>query len=188
MTTDTPERIAPDLVEQSLRRAKRPRSILAGPYGHPLHAVAVTIPIGAWTASLVFDLAGRFAAEPAPFARGASWLVGIGLGGAAGAGSLGLLDLRTIDRGTHARRIALTHLTANVVASTLFAGSLLIRSRSRNHRAGVAGVLLSLTGYGLVGLSGVLGGELTYRYGVRVADEDTQRSGYAPEVDEVARD
>lgn len=187
MTTDTPERIAPDLVEQSLRRAKRPRSILAGPYGHPLHAVAVTVPIGAWTASLVFDLAGRFAARPASFARGASWLVGIGLVGAAGAGSLGLLDLRTIDRGTHARRVALTHLTANVAASSLFAGSLLVRSRSRHHRAGVAGVLLSLTGYGLVGLSGVLGGELTYRYGVRVADEDTQRSGYAPKEEAVPR-
>lgn len=183
MTTDTPRRLAPDLVELSLRRAKRPRSILAGPYGHPLHAVAVTVPIGAWTASLVFDLATRFVAKPASFARGATWLVGIGLVGAAGAGSLGLLDLRTIDRGTHARRIALTHLTANVAASSLFAGSWLVRSRSRHHRAGVAGVLLSLVGYGLVGLSGVLGGELTYRYGVRVADEDTQRSGFVPAGD-----
>jgi uncharacterized membrane protein len=29
-----------------------------------------------------------------------------------------------------------------------------------------------------VGFSGFLGGELTYRYGVRVADEETQQRGY----------
>lgn len=30
------------------RDAKRPATPLAGPYGHPLHPVLVTIPIGAW--------------------------------------------------------------------------------------------------------------------------------------------
>jgi uncharacterized membrane protein len=30
----------------------------------------------------------------------------------------------------------------------------------------------------VVGVSGFLGGELAYRYGVRVADEETQRTGY----------
>lgn len=179
-TVETLDPTAIERTELSLRRAKRPTSILAGPYGHPLHAVAVTIPIGAWTASLVFDLASRFVDDPKSFARGATWLVGIGLVGASGAGTLGLMDLRTIDRGTPARRIALTHLVANVAAVTLFTGSLIIRARSPHHRAGVAGVLCSVLGYGLVGLSGVLGGELTYRYGVRVADEDTQRSGYSP--------
>ncbi len=28
-------------------RAKRPRTVLAGPYGHPFHPILVTIPIGA---------------------------------------------------------------------------------------------------------------------------------------------
>jgi uncharacterized membrane protein len=30
----------------------------------------------------------------------------------------------------------------------------------------------------LLGVSGFLGGELAYRYGVRVADEQTQRAGF----------
>jgi len=31
---------------------KRPRTVLAGPYGHPFHPILVTVPIGAWIASL----------------------------------------------------------------------------------------------------------------------------------------
>src|SRR4051794_22364342 len=46
------------------RRAKRPRSIVAGPYGHPFHATVVTIPIGAWTAAVVFDIAALLGAAP----------------------------------------------------------------------------------------------------------------------------
>ena len=33
--------------------AKRPVTKLAGPYGHPFHPALVTVPIGAWVASLV---------------------------------------------------------------------------------------------------------------------------------------
>jgi uncharacterized membrane protein len=41
--------------------------------------------------------------------------------------------------------------------------------------------LIILTAVGLAGLaaSGFLGGELAYRYGVRVADEQTQAHGFA---------
>ena len=39
-------------------RAKQPvSSMLAGPYGHPFHPILVTVPIGAWLCSLVFDIA-----------------------------------------------------------------------------------------------------------------------------------
>ncbi len=40
-------------------QAKRPVTVLAGPYGHPFHPILVTVPIGAWVASLVFDVASR---------------------------------------------------------------------------------------------------------------------------------
>jgi uncharacterized membrane protein len=40
-------------------------SVLAGPYGHPIHPILVTVPIGAWTASLVFDIASHVTAGPA---------------------------------------------------------------------------------------------------------------------------
>ncbi|QHC22703.1 hypothetical protein GR130_15955 [Streptomyces sp. GS7] len=38
------------------RQAKRPVSApLTGPYGHPFRPILVTVPIGAWVASPVFD-------------------------------------------------------------------------------------------------------------------------------------
>src|SRR5699024_1596509 len=50
-----------------MARAKRPRTPISGPYGHPIHPVLVTIPIGTWLASVVFDLIGFFVDDPHPF-------------------------------------------------------------------------------------------------------------------------
>jgi uncharacterized membrane protein len=164
--------------EEALRRAKRPRSILAGPYGHPFHAILVSIPIGTWTAALVFDIVGFFADDPTAFTRGALWLVGIGLLGALLAAIVGLLDLSTLEKGTRARRTALFHLGLNATAIVLFAISYLVRLGADRAEVSVAGFVLSLLAYLLVGASGFLGGELAYRYGVRVADESTQIKAY----------
>jgi uncharacterized membrane protein len=45
-------------------------SALAGPYRHPFHPLLVTVPIGAWTASLVSDLASHVAAGPGFLGQG----------------------------------------------------------------------------------------------------------------------
>lgn len=166
--------------EHALRRSKRPRSILAGPYGHPFHAILVTIPIGTWTAALVFDIVGFFVDEPEAFTRGSQWLIGIGLVGALLAAIVGLLDLTTIATETHARRIALLHLTFNTTAIILFAVSFIIRSGGERDEVSVVGFVLGVLGYLLVGVSGFLGGELVYRHGVRVADETTQIKAFLP--------
>jgi uncharacterized membrane protein len=48
-------------VAGALEQAKRPVSaVLAGPYGHPWHPILVTVPIGSWVASLVFDVSSRW--------------------------------------------------------------------------------------------------------------------------------
>jgi uncharacterized membrane protein len=164
--------------EAALRRAKRPRSILAGPYGHPFHAVMVTIPIGAWTASVIFDIVGFFSDTPEAFTTGALWLVGIGIVGALLAAVLGLMDLSTLDKGTRARRTALFHLGFNSAAIVLFALSFVIRLGADRSEVSVAGFVISLVAYLLVGVSGMLGGELSYRHGVRVADESTQITAF----------
>jgi uncharacterized membrane protein len=160
-------------------RAKQPRTALAGPYGHPFHAIVVTIPIGTWTASIIFDIVGFFADDPGAFARGALWLVGIGIVGALAAAALGLMDLGTLAAGSKARRIALTHMSINLTAVVLFVISFLIRVNAGYTQVSVAGFVVSLIGYALVGVSGFLGGELAYRYGVRVADEQTQAGGFS---------
>ena len=63
-------------MDSEAQQAKRPVSAaLAGPYGHPLHPLLVTVPIGAWVASLVFDVASHLVADPGFLARGSLWLI-----------------------------------------------------------------------------------------------------------------
>lgn len=159
-------------------RSKRPRTILAGPYGHPLHATLITVPIGAWTASIIFDIVSFFAADTAAFTRGAVWLIGIGIVGALAAAVFGVMDLLTLQKGSKARKVALTHMSANLLAVILFAISFFIRLGAGTGEISVTGFVVSLVGYALVGFSGYLGGELAYRYGVRVADEETQAEAF----------
>lgn len=66
-----------------LEQAKRPVSAaLAGPYGHPWHPILVTVPIGAWVASLVFDIGSRLVSAGAFLVQGSLWLIAIGVLGA----------------------------------------------------------------------------------------------------------
>ncbi len=161
----------------AMRSAKLPRSIVAGPYGHPFHPVAVAIPIGAWSSSLVFDLLGLAADDPRAFATGSRWLIAIGLGGAVGASVLGLLDYSRIPKGTPARRTAVAHLALNVTAMVLFSVGLVVRLLDVGRIPVVAFALSAIASLGL-SVSGWLGGKLAYRWGVRVADENTQREGF----------
>ena len=160
-----------------MRETRAPRASVAGPYGHPFHPVAVTIPIGAWSSSLVFDLLGLAADDPRAFATGSRWLIAIGLGGAVGASVLGLLDMSRIPAGTPARRTALVHLVLNVTAMVLFSLSLVLRMLDLARVPVVAFGLRVIASLGL-SVSGWLGGKLAYRWGIRVADQITHRKGF----------
>jgi uncharacterized membrane protein len=155
---------------------KHPVTALAGPYGHPFHPILVTVPIGAWVSSLVFDFVSRAGDDAATFAEGAYWLVGIGIVGALAAAIFGFLDLLAIPTGTRAFRTALVHMALNLAVVALFAvGFALRRSRIDEPGGTAIGVLgLSVVALALLGASGWLGGMLTYRYGVRVVDDATQ--------------
>jgi len=159
--------------------AKQPVTTLAGPYGHPLHPALVTVPIGAWVASFVFDLLSWWSDDPEVFVEGSAWLIGVGLAGAVVAACFGLLDLLAIPSGTPAFRTGLLHMAGNLTAVALYGLSLAVRVGSLDEGdVPVAGFLLAAGGLVLVGASGWLGGKLAYRYGVRVADEATQAEGY----------
>jgi uncharacterized membrane protein len=160
-------------------QAKQPVTVLAGTYGHPLHPILVTVPIGAWVASLVFDIASR-AVHPAGFlAQGSLWLIAVGLIGALGAASIGVLDLFALPERTRARRTAVLHACLNLTVTAAYAAGFAWRYKA-GHLAPVpaAQIALSAVSLGVLAVSGFLGGKLTYRYGVRVADEATQADGY----------
>jgi uncharacterized membrane protein len=158
-------------------RSKEPATALAGPYGHPFHAIAVTIPIGAWSASIVFDIIGLVSDYPGVYAAGSRILILIGLVGAVLAAILGLVDLSRLEKKTPARRVALTHMTINLCAMVVWIVSLAIR-QSQSDAIPVVAFVLSLAAFAGLGVSGWLGGKLAYRYGVRVARETTQAEGF----------
>ncbi|MTE14062.1 DUF2231 domain-containing protein [Nocardia aurantiaca] len=162
------------------QQAKQPVSAaLAGPYGHPFHPILVTVPIGAWVASLIFDLASHVAGDPAALARGALWLIAIGVLGALAAATVGFLDFLAIPAGTPAFRTGLLHLGLNLGVTVAFAVDFLWRRAEGTHGAVPWGPLaLSVVALATLTVSGYLGGKLAYHYGVRVADEATQATGF----------
>jgi uncharacterized membrane protein len=165
----------------NVQQAKRPVSaLLAGPYGHPLHPILVTVPIGAWVASLLFDLASHLVDNPAFLAQGSQWLIGLGVVGALAAALIGLLDLLAIPTGTLVFRTALVHMGLNLAVTAGYLAGFLWRGSTGDMQSAVAWAPLALSVICLTGLavSGFLGGKLAFRYGVRVADEATQASGY----------
>jgi uncharacterized membrane protein len=165
--------------ETSLQRAKLPKTALAGPYGHPFHPVLVTVPIGAWVASVVFDIVALASSDKeATFAEGAYWLIGIGIIGAVLAAVFGLMDLLNIARGTKAFKVGLTHMALNLTVVVLYAVNFAVRASQGRDESSVGAFILSLVALALLGASGWLGGMLAYHYGVRVAAEDTQAEGF----------
>jgi len=118
--------------------------------GHPLHPIAVTVPIGAWVCSAAFDLLpdGRDTARR---------LVAAGLLTAPAAVVLGLADYTGLD--VRQRRVGLVHAAANATATALFGASYLAR------RGGRGGRLLGALGLAAAGLGGALGGHLAYAQG-----------------------
>ena len=162
----------------ALHRAKRPRTPLAGPYGHPFHPMVVTIPIGTWTAAIVLDVIGFFVEDPEPFVIGARALIVIGIVGAALAALFGLMDLGALAKGTAARKTALIHMALNSTALVLFIISAVVRFAADDDEVSVAGFVLALIAFAVTGASGYLGGKLAYHFGVRVADESTQAEGF----------
>ena len=164
-------------------QSKTPVSaVLAGPYGHPFHPILVTIPIGAWICSLVFDLAAKVGPRAAEAGFAALWLIAIGVIGAVAAASIGFLDLLAIAPQTRARRTALIHAALNLSVTGAYTANFFWRlNGDPGGPVGWGPVVLSVVS--LIGLtaSGYLGGKLAYHYGVRVAAETIQADGFERE-------
>ena len=165
-------------VVRPLEQAKRPVTVLAGQYGHPLHPAIVAVPIGAWVASFVFDVASHLVHDPGFLAQGSRWLIAVGVLGAVAAAMVGFLDLLAIPTGTRAFRIGLTHMSINLAVTVAYVVGFVIRAGAGTGPVGWGPLVLSALALAALGASGYLGGELAYRYGVRVADEATQAHGY----------
>jgi uncharacterized membrane protein len=156
------------------------RSVLAGPEGHPLHALVVPLPIGAFVSSLIFDVLTWTRADGLPYlVDGAFWLIGVGLIGALFAAVSGVLDLLAIPRRTPPFTTAVMHLMLNVAAGVLFligyawrAGDHVELDKTRSGQ-----LALSAAAVAFLVAAVWLGQKLTYHYGTRVTPHTDDADG-----------
>jgi len=146
----------------------------------PLHPVLTDVPIGSWTAAVVFDgldlVSGKKAMRDAADAS-----LAFGVAGGFLAAAVGFSDWRYLSGGS--RRMGMSHALLNAAGLLLNTASLLLRATGRRN----AGRLAFLAGYSLNGMGAHLGGELSYKYGLRVNRNTFEATGphdYVPVLDE----
>ena len=140
------------------------RELLHGSWLHePLHSILTDIPVGSWTAAVLFDAIGAIArSRKMDFAADA--LVILGLVGATGAAITGMNDWSEVKREAP-RKIGAIHALLNVGATALFVASLISRRKSGS-RANARS--LAIGGFLIVSASAHLGGNLIYEHGIGV--------------------
>jgi nitrite reductase/ring-hydroxylating ferredoxin subunit/uncharacterized membrane protein len=158
------------------------RNVLDGVWFEaPLHPALTDVPIGSWTAALVFDgLDAATGKESLRHAADASLV--FGTLGALGAAVTGLSDWRYLGGGS--RRMGVVHGLLNTIGLVLSVVSLILRATGNRN----AGRLTFLAGYSISGIAAHLGGELSYHYGLRVDRNVFEEAGpdeFVPVLDEV---
>jgi nitrite reductase/ring-hydroxylating ferredoxin subunit/uncharacterized membrane protein len=168
---DIADDVQPKVQEAVAAGGTTARDVLDGVWLEaPLHPVLTDVPVGAWTAALVFDgLDIATGKEPVRHAADASLV--FGTLGALGATVTGLSDWRYLSGGS--RRMGVAHGLLNTIGMVLSIVSIILRASGRRN----AGRLTFLTGYSISGMAAHLGGELSYHYGLRVDRNVFQGTG-----------
>jgi uncharacterized membrane protein len=137
-------------------------------FGHPIHAVLVAFPIGLLSTSVIFDWVGWFTGDEQLTAVAFYMLVsGVAFGLAAAL--FGLLDWLGIRSATWAKGVGLWHGLGNLVVLILFGASLWLRWQGGGPEfASLTARYLSLAGAGLLLVTGWLGADLVYHFGIGV--------------------
>jgi uncharacterized membrane protein len=135
----------------------------------------VAFPIGLWVFALVCDVV-RYAGGDDAWSAVALYCIAGGIIGALLAAIPGLIDFLSINE-ADLKRIAVLHLSVNLVAVAVFGLNLWLRLRSDVNS--IIPMTLSLLGVLLIGLGGWWGGEMVYVKGMAVeaAEKPPARRG-----------
>jgi uncharacterized membrane protein len=135
--------------------------------GHPIHPMLIPFPLALWSTSFVVDVLFYFLRHPTLLVI-SKFMLAAGCLGAIAAAIVGFIDWLAIENG-EAKRVANWHARLNVAALVVFAISLFLRMGSYSGLVGrrlTIPFLCSLAGVILIVISGWLGGELVFRYGM----------------------
>lgn len=132
--------------------------------GHPLHPMLIPLPIGFLVGAFLADIAYALSSDPF-FARAALWLTGAGVVTALVAAVFGFTDFAG-RRPIRSIREAWLHFIGNLLSVGLAAISWGLRAADPVAAALPWGLVLSAIWSGILLVTGWLGGDLSYRYGV----------------------
>jgi uncharacterized membrane protein len=127
----------------------------------------IPFPLALWTTSFVVDILFYFLRHPTLLVI-AKFRLAAGCLGAIAAAIPGIIDWLAIKNGD-VKRVANWHARLNIAALVVFAISLFLRLGRYSELVGrklTIPFLLSLAGMILISISGWLGGELVFRYGM----------------------
>ncbi len=140
--------------------------------GHPIHPMLVPVPIGLFVGALAADAAYQFTANVF-FYDLAWWAMAGGIVGALAAAIPGLIDYLTVARLSRARAIATSHLIINLTVVGLYLVNCYVRYGHGALTGTAWGLAFSLevVSIALLSVSGWLGGEMVYRFGIGIERE-----------------
>lgn len=137
--------------------------------GHPMHPILVTLPIGLFVATFLFDVIFWRTGNQA-FATSALWLLGFGLIAATLAALTGLIDFLG-DRRIRDLGDAWQHAIGNVIMVLVQLFSFYERFVFGSSAVVPLGLSLSLIAVLILVFTGWKGGEMVFRHRVAVYDE-----------------
>ena len=135
--------------------------------GHPIHPMLIPFPLALWATSFVVDILFYFLRHPTLLVI-AKFMIAAGCLGAIAAAIPGIIDWLAI-KNDGVKRVANWHARLNIAALVVFAISFFLRIGSYSGLVGrklTIPFLLSLVGVILISISGWLGGELVFHYGI----------------------
>jgi uncharacterized membrane protein len=133
--------------------------------GHPIHPMLITFPIGLLVFSLICDLISLRSANLETWTTVALYTMVGGFIGALAAAIPGIIDFLSLTD-SRIKKIALLHMSLNLVAVTLYAVNIWLRVNGAENRG--TPLLLSAVAVGILGISGWLGAEMVHRHGVGI--------------------
>ena len=135
--------------------------------GHPIHPMLIPLPIGFLSGAFATDLLYA-STRDAFWARASQALTAAGLATGLLAAPFGAIDYATRPAiRAHAESHA--HAVGNAAVLALAGVSLLVRTPDRERAVVPTGLALSALTAGLLGVTGWLGGEMSYRHGIGLA-------------------
>jgi nitrite reductase/ring-hydroxylating ferredoxin subunit/uncharacterized membrane protein len=146
---------------------RRFKTLLHGTWlGHPLHPAITDVPVAAWLLAGLFDV--LWLAAPSQnlwAARGAEWLVIVGIAGAVAAAITGMADWS--DTYGAERTVGLYHGALNTLALLLFIISAVLRFTVDSGMS-IPAAILGFVGIAMMLVAAYLGGDMVFGKGTGV--------------------